>query len=280
MRTITAQQIEDAVAALFLRANYVISSDIEERVKACRRQETGFTAQNILDQITENYHIAREDSVALCQDCGMALVFAEVGQDVHIEGGFEQAVQQGVRRAYDEGYLRKSVVAEPLFDRKNTGDNTPAIVYTRLVPGSRLKLMAVAKGFGSENCSKVRMFLPANTLEEIRDYIAGVVRDAGPNTCPPVIVGVGIGGTMEKAALMAKHATTRTLTEHNPDPRYAELEQQLLEQINASGIGPGGFGGRTTAIAVNIEHYATHIASIPVAVNLCCHASRHATAIL
>lgn len=280
MRTITAQQIEDAVAALFLRANYVISSDIEERVKACRREETGFTAQNILDQITENYHIAREDSVALCQDCGMALVFAEVGQDVHIEGGFEQAVQQGVRRAYDEGYLRKSVVAEPLFDRKNTGDNTPAIVYTRLVPGSRLKLMAVAKGFGSENCSKVRMFLPANTLEEIRDYIAGVVRDAGPNTCPPVIVGVGIGGTMEKAALMAKHATTRTLTEHNPDPRYAELEQQLLEQINASGIGPGGFGGRTTAIAVNIEHYATHIASVPVAVNLCCHASRHATAIL
>lgn len=280
MKQIFAQQVEHAIYNIFLKANYVISDDIENTVKAFRTQEKSFTARKILEQITENYCIAREERVALCQDCGMALVFAEVGQEVHIEGNFNQAVQKGVRRAYQDGYLRKSVVGEPLFERKNTGDNTPAIIHTTLVSGDSLTLTAVAKGFGSENCSKLRMFLPANTIEEIKEFIVGVVKDAGPNTCPPVIVGVGIGGTLEKAALMAKWATARDLTKQNPDSLYRQLEKEILIAINDTGIGPGGFGGYTTAIAVNIEHYATHIASIPVAVNLCCHASRHATVVL
>ena len=280
MKQITARQVEEAVFQIFLEANYVIAADIEDAVTLSRAQERTDTARSILEQLLENYQISREDQVAICQDCGMALVFAEVGQDVHIEGDFGQAVQQGVRRAYQEGYLRKSVVEEPLFERKNTGDNTPAIIYTTLVPGDTLKLTAVAKGFGSENCSKLRMFLPANTLEEIKAFVVDVVRAAGPNTCPPVIVGVGIGGTMEYAALMAKRATARDLTKRSPDPRYRQLEEALLAEINATGVGPGGFGGHTTALAVNVEYHATHIASIPVAVNLCCHASRHATVVL
>ena len=280
MKEILASQVEQAVYNSFLRTNYVISDDIAAAVQKNQKKEKGFVASQILNQILENYQIAREEKMAICQDCGMALVFVELGQEVHIQGDFGEAVQQGVRRAYTEGNLRKSVVEEPLFQRKNTNDNTPAIVYTKIVPGNTLKLTTVAKGFGSENCSRIRLFLPANTLEEIKAFIVEVVREAGPNTCPPVIVGVGIGGTMEKAAIMAKYATIRSVGSSNPDPRYGKLEEELLKEINTTGIGPGGFGGHTTAIAVNIEYFATHIASVPVAVNLCCHASRHTTVVL
>lgn len=276
MREIEAGIITEAVCRGFLRANYEISEDIRDAVSKGVQVEKNPTAANILSQIEQNYAIAAEERVAICQDCGMAVVFAEIGQEVHINGDFNEAIQEGVRRAYDAGYLRKSVVKDPLFDRSNTGDNTPAIIYTSLVPGDRIRLKTVSKGFGSENCSQIRMFPPAASLDEIKEFIRDVVVKAGPNACPPVIVGVGIGGTMELAALLAKKATARELTLRNEDPKYAALEVELLEMINKTGIGPGGFGGATTALGVNIEWHPTHIASKPVAVNMCCHASRHA----
>ena len=276
MKEIYAHDIEQAVCRLFLEANYIISPDIKAEMERQLKQDGFPLAKATLEQIIQNFQIAEEEKIPLCQDCGMALLFAEIGTDIHIHGDFEAAVNRGVSTAYREGYLRKSVVAEPLFERKNTNDNTPAIIYTKIKPGDQLKLTAVAKGFGSENTSRMKMFIPSNTIEEIEAFVLETVSMAGPSACPPLIVGVGIGGTFDKAALMAKCATFRTVGVHNPDPRYAGLEEKWLADVNRLGIGPAGFGGATTAIAVNIEHYATHIASIPVAVNLCCQASRHA----
>lgn len=278
MKEISAEQIEGAVFEALLSAHFSISPDIEDAVRKAAQREAMPQTRVVLRQIAENYVIAREEALPICQDSGMTMVWAKVGQEVHINGDFEKAVNQGVRRAHQEGYLRASVARDPIFDRSNTGDGTPAIIQTRLVAGDKLRLNVVAKGFGSENCSMMRIFIPATPVEEIKDFIVSVVLNAGGKSCPPVIVGVGIGGTMDKAASLAKQATFRSIDRRNPDARYAALEEELLEMINASGIGPGGFGGRTTALAVNIETFATHIASIPVAVNMCCHASRHAVA--
>lgn len=280
MKTVKEKQIEQAVYDAFLKASFVIGEDIKEKIIESLACEKMGTAKNTLQQILDSYEIARKDSIAICQDCGMAIIFAEIGQDIHIEGDFNLAVQNGVRRAYKEGYLRKSVVRDPLFYRTNTTDNTPSIIYTDIVPGNSLTLTVVAKGFGSENCSSIKMFVPSDTIQEIKDFIINTAVEAGPNSCPPVIVGVGIGGTMEKAALLAKKSLLRDINTENSDPRYALMESEILDGINSSGIGPSGLGGRTTAIAVNIETYATHIAAIPVAVNLCCHASRHAKTVL
>ena len=276
MKVISAAKVENEVSKLFMRANFDINCDIQNKMLQFMRDEPMESAKKILRQIMDNYDIARLEKIAICQDCGMALVFAEIGQDVHIEGDFNAAIQKGVRMAYKKGYLRKSVVRDPLLDRTNTGDNSPAIVYTDIIPGDQLVLTAVSKGFGSENCSRIKMFVPSDFLEVIQDFIVNTAVEAGSKACPPVIVGVGIGGTMEKAALLAKKALIRDLNTCNKNLAYADMERQLLDRINASGVGPAGLGGRTTAIAVNIETFPTHIASIPVAVNLCCHASRHA----
>lgn len=280
MKEIKSSIIEELIYSLFLNANYTISDDIFYKIRESAERETSESGKSILNQIFESYQIAREEKIAICQDTGMALVFAEVGQDVHILGDFEKAINKGVARAYREGYLRASVVKDPIFERVNTKDNTPAIIYTKLVVGDTLKLTAVAKGFGSENCSRSRMFLPMASQEEIENFIIDTVLDAGSRSCPPVIVGVGIGGTIDKAALMAKMATARSIDEPNRDSRYAGMEKELLEKLNSKGLGPGGLGGLTTALAVNIEYFPTHIASIPVVVNLCCHASRHASCVI
>jgi fumarate hydratase subunit alpha len=280
IREIPASTIEDAVCSLFLQANFVIDRDIARAVQERAQSEDPGPARASLEQIAQSYDIAARESIAICQDTGLAVLFAQVGQDVHIDGDFTQAVNQGVRRAYDEGYLRASVVDDPLFDRTNTRDNTPAVIHTELVPGDRLTLIAVPKGFGSENCSRAKMFPPAASLKDIRDFVVETVRLAGPNTCPPSILGVGIGGSLEKAALLAKRSLARPLNEAHPDPRYAQLEREWLDAINDLGIGPAGLGGRTTALAVHIGSWPTHIASIPVVVNLCCHAARHARCVL
>lgn len=280
MREITASQIEQTICSTLLTAHFSIDPAIAQAVKAAAGQETAGLPRSVLAQISENYQIARQDQLAICQDSGMTLVYAEVGQEVHITGDFEAAVQAGVRRAYKEGYLRPSVVRDPLFDRANTGDGTPAILHVRLVPGDKIRFTLVGKGFGSENNSALRMFIPATPLEEIKEFILSTALQGAAKSCPPIIVGVGIGGTMDKAAELAKAATFRPIDRPNPQSEYAALERELLEKINDSGIGPAGLGGRTTALAVNIEKFATHIASVPVAVNLCCHASRHAAAVL
>lgn len=276
MRDIPASRITEAVRRLFMRINYEIGADIEAAVAAAAKSEPSPIGQNVLCQLCENYRIAREDQIALCQDTGMAVLFIEWGQDAHITGGdFEDAVQSGVRAAYRDGFLRKSIVADPLFDRKNTGDNTPAVIHLHLVPGEDVRILALAKGFGSENMSAVRMLSPAQGVEGVRDFVIECAKNAGPNPCPPIIVGVGIGGDFESAALMAKRMTARPLSAHHPDPRYAQLEKEILDGINRLGIGPAGTGGRTTALAVHIASAPTHIAGLPVAVNICCHASRH-----
>ena len=239
-------------------------------------RETSPTARNVLEQIAESYKIAREERIAICQDTGMAVFFIEVGQEVHVIGPFEEAVNEAVRVAYRDGYLRKSVVAEPMFDRVNTRDNTPAIIHTRLVPGEQIHILFIAKGFGSENMSRIAMFPPAAGVEGMKRFVVDAVREAGPNPCPPVIVGVGVGGDFEQAAMTAKRMTARPVGSHNADPRYAALEEELLEEINALGVGPAGIGGATTALAVNIDFRPTHIAGMPVAVNMCCHCARHA----
>ena len=237
-------------------------------------------ARTVLDKIVENYQIAAGEQVPICQDTGMACVFLEIGQDVHFVGGdLRLAVDEGVRRGYDKGYLRKSVVGDPVR-RGNTGDNTPAMLYTEIVPGDQVKITVGPKGFGSENMSAIRMFKPSAGLQGIKDFILETVENAGPNPCPPMVIGVGIGGTFDKAALLAKKAIMRPLDTHHPDPFYAELEDEMLEKVNALGIGPQGFGGRTTALAVNIETFPTHIAGLPVAVNINCHVTRHQTEVL
>ena len=279
MREINVSVITDAVKRLCMDANYHLPSDIKNCIEGCRACEPWAPAQEILDRIIENYEIADEKNVPICQDTGVACVFLEIGQDVHLVGDLTAAINEGVRAGYTEGYLRKSVVGDPI-ERKNTGDNTPAMIYTEIVPGDKIKLTVAPKGFGSENMSQLKMLKPADGLQGVKDFILKVIEDAGPNPCPPVVVGVGLGGTFDKAAYMAKKALMRSVDERHPEPFYAELEQELLEKINAKGVGPQGFGGKTYALAVNIEKYATHIAGLPVAVNINCHVTRHKSEVL
>ncbi len=279
MREIQASVLTDAIRDLCIEANCVLPKDMQARIGQARKDEPFPTAQGILDKIIENYGIAEANTVPICQDTGVCCVFLKIGQDVHIEGDLRAAVDEGVRRGYGEGYLRKSVVRDPLR-RVNTGDNTPAMLYTELVPGDRIELTVAPKGFGSENMSRLAMLKPSDGVEGVKSFILKTVEEAGPNPCPPIVVGVGLGGTFDKAAYLAKKALMRSTDVRNADPYYADLEAELLEKINALGIGPQGFGGRTTALAVNIEWMPTHIAGLPVAVNINCHVTRHKTVVL
>ncbi len=280
MREIQASVITDTIERLCIEANQVLPEDIKESIQVCRAREDGQIACGILDNIIENYQIAENEQVPICQDTGMACVFLEIGQDVHIAGGdLTEAVNEGVRRGYTNGYLRKSVVKDPVR-RGNTGDNTPAMLYTEIVPGENIKITVGPKGFGSENMSAIRMFKPSAGIEGIKDFILETVETAGPNPCPPMVVGVGIGGTFDKAALLAKKALMRPVDSENEDPYYADLEKEMLEKINQLGIGPQGFGGKTTAIGLNIETMPTHIAGMPCAINISCHVTRHKTEVI
>ncbi len=280
MRELNVSRITEVVARLCIEANTHLPEDVKGAIRTCRACEDGEIARGVLDQIIENFEIADVEDVPICQDTGMACVFLEIGQDVHLVGGnLSEAVDEGVRRGYECGYLRKSVVKDPIR-RGNTGDNTPAMLYTEIVPGDQVKITVGPKGFGSENMSAIRMFKPSAGLEGIKEFILEVVEDAGPNPCPPMVVGVGIGGTFDKAALLAKKALMRPVDSANPEPYYAELEKELLGKINALGIGPQGFGGRTTALGVNIETLPTHIAGMPCAVNINCHVTRHKTEVI
>ena len=277
MKEISFEDIARAVADLAVRACCRLPQDMVDGMRKAHHAEPSPVGKNILEQLLENAAIAANDGIPICQDTGLAVIFADVGQDVRIVGGaFEDAINEGVRRGYVDGYLRKSCVAEPLFDRKNTRDNTPAIIHTRLVPGDSLRLRLAPKGAGSENKSVVKMLVPADGIEGVRKVVLDAVLAAGPNSCPPMVVGVGLGGTMEMAAICAKRAAARDLESRNHDPRYAAFEEELLELINKTGIGPQGLGGLTTALKVHVEWAATHIASLPVAVNINCHAARHA----
>ena len=278
LRTIAAETITAAVKQLFLDCNYDIGGDILAALKNAREQEASPVGRSVLDQIIENDAIAAEERIPLCQDTGMAVLFVEYGDKVCVDGDFEEAVTEGVRQAYRDGYLRKSVVSDPVFDRVNTKDNTPAIIHTKIVSGDKIKITAGGKGFGSENMSAIKMLTPSYGVEGVKQFILDTVRAAGPNPCPPIVVGVGIGGTFERAAQLAKKATFRPINTENTDERYAEMERELLAEINKMGFGPAGLGGNTTAIGVNIETSPTHIAGMPVAVNICCHAARHASA--
>jgi len=274
MRTIQASAITEVVRRLCIEANCHLTGDLKQRIVECRACETFPVAQDILDQIIENYNIADANDAPVCQDTGMACVFIDIGQEVYVEGSIEEAIHEGVRQGYRDGYLRKSVVRDPL-DRVNTGDNTPAMIYYNIVAGDKIHITVAPKGFGSENMSQTKMLKPSDGVEGVKEFVVKCVEDAGPNPCPPIVVGVGVGGTFDKAAFMAKKALTRPVDSHNEDPFYAALEDELLEKINALGIGPQGFGGRTTALAVNIEKMPTHIAGLPVAVNINCHVTRH-----
>lgn len=277
MRTIEVSRITAAVAKLAVDANYYLSDDIRQALEAGREREESPLGRAILGQLVENACIARDEQVPICQDTGMAVIFIEVGQDIHFTGGsLEEAVNAGVAQGYTEGYLRKSVVAEPLFNRKNTGDNTPAVLHTTIVPGDKVKITLAPKGFGSENMSALKMFKPADGLPAIKKFVVDTIFNAGSNPCPPIVVGIGIGGTMEKAALLAKRSLLRPINQRSSHPEYAKLEQELLELVNKTGVGPQGLGGRITALAVNVEYYPTHIAGLPVAININCHATRHA----
>lgn len=280
MREIQASQITDTIQRLCIEANTVLPEDMKQAISACRACEDGEIARGVLDNIIENYQIAEKEQVPICQDTGMACVFLEIGQDVHIVGGdLTEAVNEGVRRGYEKGYLRKSVVKDPVR-RGNTGDNTPAMIYTEIVPGENVKITVGPKGFGSENMSAIRMFKPSAGLQGIKNFILETVEAAGPNPCPPMVVGVGIGGTFDKAAFLAKKALMRPVDSENPDPYYADLEKKMLEKINKLGIGPQGFGGKTTAVGLNIETMPTHIAGMPCAINISCHVTRHKTEVL
>lgn len=280
MREINAQQITDVVEKLCIEANYHLPKDVQGAIKTCRACEDYEIAQGVLDKIVTNFEIADSENVPICQDTGMACVFLEIGQDVHISGAaLDDAINEGVRRGYDKGYLRKSVVKDPVR-RGNTGDNTPAMIYTEIVPGEQIKITVGPKGFGSENMSAIRMFKPSAGIEGIKDFILETVETAGPNPCPPMVVGVGIGGTFDKAALSAKKALMRDIDSKNPDPYYADLEEEMLEKVNKLGIGPQGFGGKTTAIGLNIETLPTHIAGMPCAININCHVTRHKTEVI
>ncbi len=279
MRHIRADEITAAVERLSIEANCVLPCSVRTRIEESRKAETWPTAQAVLDRIAQNYVAAERGMDPICQDTGLACVFLEIGQDVHIEGDLRLAVDEGVRRGYARGYLRKSVVRDPL-ERVNTGDNTPAMLYTELTPGENVKITVAPKGFGSENMSRIAMLKPSDGVEGVKRFVVETVELAGPNPCPPIIVGVGIGGTFDKAALLAKKALLRDAGEPSLLPYYAALERELLETINALGIGPQGFGGRTTALAVQIEVLPTHIAGLPCAVNINCHVARHKTEVL
>lgn len=281
IREINVKEIEDKVAELFVRANQILPCSTCSVISKAKENERNSLAQSILGILEENIEAAKELDVPVCQDTGMAVTFMEVGQDVHFVGGdLESAVDRGVARAYLDGKLRCSVVIDPLYQRKNTEDNTPAVLYTKIVPGDKVKITALPKGFGSENMSAVKMFTPAATEDDIINFVVETVKKAGANPCPPIVVGVGIGGTFERCALISKQALARELDDQNPDPNYAALEEKMLSRINALDIGPQGFGGDTTALAVKIEKYPTHIAGLPVAVNICCHVYRHEKAVL
>ncbi len=281
MRELHIDVITDAIAKLAVQACCSLPAGMQAAISEAAAREASPVGRDVLQQLLANADIARAEDMPICQDTGLAVVFAEVGQDVHLVGGsFEDAVHRGVARGYTEGYLRKSVVAEPLFERKNTGNNTPAILHVRLVPGANVRLRLAPKGAGSENKSTLAMLVPADGPEGVKRFVLESVRTAGASPCPPMVVGVGIGGNLEHAALLAKQAVVRDVGTHNPDPRYAALEEDLLQQINNLGTGPQGFGGSTTAFAVHVEYGATHIASLPVAVNINCHAVRHADIVL
>ena len=274
MREISAQLITDVVKKLCIEANCHLPNDMKSCITNSYEKEPWPQAREILERIMENYQIADREHRPICQDTGLACVFVNVGQDVHILGNLSEAIHEGVRQGYREGYLRKSVVRDPL-DRVNTGDNTPAMIYYDVVPGDKVEIIVAPKGAGSENMSQIKMLKPSDGLQGVKDFILKVVEEAGPNPCPPIVVGVGVGGTFDKAAFLAKKALIRSVDQRNPDPFWADLEMEMLDRINELGIGPQGFGGKTTALCVNIEQYPAHIASLPVAVNINCHVTRH-----
>lgn len=275
IRTVNTDDIVKNIKEMCIEANHYLSKDMDKALKDATASEKSELGKKILNQLQENLKIAAEEMIPICQDTGMAVIFLEVGQDVHFEGmAIEDAVNEGVRQGYTEGYLRKSVVGDPII-RENTKDNTPAVIHYSIVPGNKVKITLAPKGFGSENMSRVFMLKPADGIEGVKNAILTAVKDAGPNACPPMVVGVGVGGTFEKCAILAKKALTRPVGEHSAIPYVKELEEEMLEKINRLGIGPGGLGGTTTALAVNVNTYATHIAGLPVAVNICCHVNRH-----
>ena len=275
IRSVNTELLTENIKEMCIQANHYLAPDMEKAMREAYDKESKPLAKQILGQLLENLDIAGEDMIPICQDTGMAVVFLKIGQDVHFEGGsVEEAVNEGVRRGYEEGYLRKSVVGDPLL-RVNTKDNTPAVIHYEIVPGDQVEITLAPKGFGSENMSKICMLKPADGAEGVKEAILNTVREAGPNACPPVVVGVGTGGTFEKAAILAKKALTREIGTHSPLPHIKEMEEELLAKINEIGLGPAGLGGDTTALAVNINTYATHIAGLPVAVNMCCHVNRH-----
>lgn len=280
MRIINIKEIIKTVKELSIEANYYLPDDIKEAIEKAEKNEKWPIANNILNKILENSQIASAEKMPICQDTGMACVFIDIGQDVHITGGsLEEAINEGVRQGYAEGFLRKSVVKDPLH-RVNTNDNTPALIYYNMVPGDKVKITVAPKGFGSENMSRIAMLKPSDGLEGVKNFVLETVRMAGPNPCPPIVIGIGIGGSFDKAAYLAKKALIRPVNENNTDEFYGNLEKELLEEVNKIGIGPQGFGGKTTALALNIETYPTHIAGLPVAVNINCHATRHKERVL
>lgn len=281
MREIDCSLITENVKKLCIEANYNLPEDVESKICSCLKEETYDIAKTTLEDIKENFEIAKQGVFPICQDTGMACVFIEIGQDVHIvNGNLADAINEGVRQGYNEGYLRKSIVDDAVFTRVNTKDNTPAVINYEIVPGENIKITVAPKGFGSENMSKVKMLKPSDGVEGIKEFVIDTVKQAGPNPCPPLVIGVGIGGNFEKVALLAKKAMLRKVGTKNKDKRYADLEEELLEEINKLGIGPAGYGGKTTALSLNIENYPTHIAGMPAAVSICCHVARHKEVIL
>lgn len=281
MRIVNTKEISKAVEKLLVEANYFLPDSLANRIKAFHDKETNTLAKSVLSKLTENLDAAKELNVPICQDTGMAVIFLEIGQQVFLEGDLlEDAVNEGTAKAYIGGYMRKSIVKDPLFDRKNTNDNTPAVIHTKIVPGDKIKITVAPKGFGSENMSRIKMFNPSAEKKDIVDFVTETVKIAGGNPCPPVVVGVGIGGTFEYAAFLAKKALTRDVDVRNPDDKYAQLENEMLEAVNRLNVGPQGFGGKTTALAVNIETFPTHIAGLPCAVNIGCHVTRHKSFII
>lgn len=280
IRTINIKEITTNIKEMCIEANHFLSEDMERAMKQAEKAEQSPLGKQILEQLEENLQIAADDMIPICQDTGMAVIFLEIGQDVHLQGGsLEDAVNEGVRQGYVEGFLRRSVVKDPLI-RENTKDNTPAVIHYKIVEGSKVKIKVAPKGFGSENMSRVFMLKPADGIEDVKEAVLTAVKEAGPNACPPMVVGIGIGGTFEKCALMAKEALTREVGTHSDIPYVKEMEEELLAKINSLGIGPGGLGGTTTALAVNINTYPTHIAGLPVAINICCHVNRHIVRVL
>ena len=275
IRTVQTEIITETIKKMCIEANYSLSSDMVKAMRKAEEKEESVLGKQILAQLQDNLEIAASDMIPICQDTGMACIFVEIGQEVYVDGNLTEAINEGVRQGYTEGYLRKSVVNDPVFDRINTKDNTPAIIHYDIVPGDQLKITVAPKGFGSENMCQVKMLKPSDGIEGVKDFILKVVEDAGPNPCPPIVIGVGIGGTFDHVTYLAKKAMIKKIEEHHPDPRYRALEEEMLEKVNATGIGPAGFGGKTTALALHVETCPTHIAGLPCAVAICCHVSRH-----